>query len=207
MSDVFDKYYKKYDGWYDKHKVAFLSELETIRKVLPKNKRGLEIGVGTGRFAVSLGIATGIDPSRNMLEVAQGRGVNVRVGLGENLPFLEEAFDYVAIIITLCFVKKPKKVLEEARRVLRKDGRIIIGIVDKESFLGKFYRKKKSVFYKQARFLSVKEVTDLLKEAGFASFSYFQTISVLPDRMISVEKPRRGFGKGGFVIISARKTR
>jgi ubiquinone/menaquinone biosynthesis C-methylase UbiE len=178
-----------------------------MRKVLPQNKRGLEIGVGTGRFAAGLGIATGIDPSRNMLEVAQGRGVNVREGFGEDLPFPNEAFDYAALIITLCFVKKPKKVLEEARRILRKDGRIIIGIVDRESFLGKFYRKKKSVFYEQARFLGVGEVTNMLKEAGFAAFSYFQTISVLPERMISVEKPRRGFGKGGFVVVSAKKTK
>jgi ubiquinone/menaquinone biosynthesis C-methylase UbiE len=140
-----------------------------------------------------------------MLEIAQDRGVNARFGSGEEAPFLNEVFDYVAIIITLCFVEKPRKVLEEACRVLRKNGRIIIGIVDKESFLGRFYRRKKSVFYKQAKFLSVKEVTDLLKETGFGSFLYYQTISILPDEMNSVEKPKEGFGKGGFVVISAEK--
>ncbi|MDD5155842.1 MAG: class I SAM-dependent methyltransferase [Candidatus Omnitrophica bacterium] len=205
MNGAFDKYYKKYDAWYDKHQFAFLSELEAIKKALPQDERGLEIGVGTGRFAASLGITMGIDPCRNMLELAQGRGVNVRLGFGEDTPFLNEAFGYVAIIITLCFVKNPKKILEEAARVLKKNGRIVIGIVDKESFLGKFYRRKKSAFYKQAKFLSVKEVTDLLKETGFGSFSYYQTISILPDEMNSVEKPRKGFGKGGFVVISAKK--
>jgi len=205
MNAAFDKYYKKYDTWYDKHKFAFLSELEAIKKVLPQDARGLEIGVGTGRFAASLGIKTGIDPSRNMLKLAKERGVNVRLGSGEDSPFLNEVFDYVAIIITLCFVKNPKKVLEEAARVLKKKSRIIIGIVDKESFLGKFYRRKKSVFYKQAKFFSVKEVTDLLKEAGFGSFSYHQVISILPDEINSVEKPQKGFGRGGFVVISGIK--
>ncbi|MDD5005381.1 MAG: class I SAM-dependent methyltransferase [Candidatus Omnitrophica bacterium] len=205
MSDVFDRYYKKYDAWYDKHKFAFLSELEAIKKVLPRNKKGLEIGVGTGRFAAELGITTGIDPSRNMLEIAQKRGVNARLGFGENISFLNEVFDYVAVIITLCFVKDPQKVLKEAFRVLKRNGRIIIGIVDKESFLGKFCQRKKSAFYKQAKFLSTKEVTDLLKETGFGSFSYYQTISILPDKMDSLEKPRKGFGKGGFVVISAGK--
>lgn len=205
MKNIFDRYYQKYDAWYDKHKFAYLSELEALRKVLPKKGKGLEIGVGIARFAAPLGIRHGIDPSRKMLEIAQGRGVNVRAGYGEAVPFLDETFDYVAIIITLCFVEKPKKVLEEAYRVLTKNGRIIIGMVDKESFLSKSYRKKKSIFYKQAKFLSVKQVTGLLKESGFTSFSYYQTGSVLPDQMLSVEKPRAGFGKGGFVVISGEK--
>lgn len=205
MSGVFDKYHEKYDAWYERHKFAFLSELEAIKKVLPRNGRGLEIGVGTGRFAAALGITMGIDPSYRMLEHARGRGVNVRLGFGEEILFLDGAFDYVAVIITLCFVKNPKKVLEEAARALKQNGRIIIGIVDKESFLGKFYRRKKSIFYKQAKFLSVKEVTDLLRETGFGSFSYYQTISVLPNEMNSVEKPKKGFGEGGFVVISAKK--
>ena len=205
MSDVFGRNYKKYDAWYDKNRFAFLSELEAVKKALPSGKRGLEIGVGTGRFAASLGITMGIDPSRNMLEIAQGRGVNVRLGSGEYIPFLNDAFDYAAIIITLCFVKDFKKVIGEAARVIKKGGKIIIGIVDKTSFLGRFYQRKKSVFYKQARFLTVAEVTDSLREAGFVSFSYYQTISVLPGKMNSVEKPKKGFGKCGFVVISGIK--
>lgn len=202
---IFDRYYKKYDAWYDRNIFAYQSEVEALRKVLPKKGNGLEIGVGTGRFASALGIKTGIDPSRRMLEAAKDRGIDVRLGLGENIPFPKEIFDYVAIIIALCFVKNPRKVIEEAVRVLKKNGKIIIGIVDKESFLGKFYQKKKSVFYKQAKFFSVKEATDLLQKAGFASFSYYQTISVLPDEMSLVEKPKKGFGKSGFVVISGIK--
>lgn len=205
MNGVFDSHYEKYDAWYDKHQFAFLSELEAIKKVLPRDEKGLEIGVGTGRFASALGIMMGIDPSREMLKIAQARGVNVRFGFGEDIPFMDGTFDYAAIIITLCFVKNPKKVIEEAFRILKKNGRIIIGIVDKESFLGKFYQRKKSVFYKQAKFFNVNKVKNLLKETGFGFFSYYQTISILPDKMNSVEKPMKGFGKGGFVVITAKK--
>lgn len=205
MNSVFDKYYKQYDAWYDRHQFAFLSELEALKKVLPRDGRSLEIGVGTGRFAAALGITTGIDPSRNMLRIAQDRGVSARLGSGEDIPFSNGAFDHVAIIITLCFVKSPQKVLKEAARVLRENGRIIIGIVDGESFLGEFYQKKKGAFYEQAKFLNVSRVIDLLKATGFGSFSCYQTIFILPDEMRSVEKPRKGFGKGGFVVISAKK--
>ncbi|MBN2119794.1 MAG: class I SAM-dependent methyltransferase [Candidatus Omnitrophica bacterium] len=202
MKALFNKYYKKYDYWYDNNKFAYFSEIEALRKAIPPG-RGLEIGVGTGRFAASLEIAIGVDPSLNMLKIARRRGVNVCLGFGEGLPFFDNTFDYAAIIITLCFVDNPLKVLQEAGRVLKKDGRVILGIIDKDSFLGRFYRKKKSLFYKQARFFGVEELKDLLKVAGFNTFSYYQTLFELPGKMKSVEKPCQGFGKGGFVVISS----
>jgi ubiquinone/menaquinone biosynthesis C-methylase UbiE len=205
MNSIFDRYHKKYDAWYDRNKFAYLSELEAVRSVLPSWGRGLEIGVGTGRFSLPLGIDIGIDPSKDMLEIAKERGVSTRWGVGEDLPFLNDSFDYVAIIITLCFVRDPEKVLKEAWRVLAKNGKIIIGIIDKDSFLGKFYQKKKSVFYKEATFFSVGEVTDLLKSNGFKNISYLQTVFHLPEKISSIEKPQKGFGKGGFVVISAKK--
>jgi len=201
---IFNGYCEKYDEWYENHKLAYLSELEVLKKVIPKSARGLEIGVGTGRFAAPLNITLGIDPSHNMLEIASQRGVNVRWGYGEDLPFLDNSFDYAAIIITLCFIDNPLKVLREARRVIKEDGKLIIGIIDKDSYLGKFYQKKKSVFYKRAHFFSIKEVEDLLKQVKFNKFSYYQTLFALPDRMKAVEKARKGFGQGGFVVINAR---
>jgi len=207
MKNIFDRFYQKYDAWYDKHKFAYLSELEAIKRVLPKKGKGLEIGIGTGRFAAPLGIKYGIDPSRQMIEIARRRGVNVRLGYCEKLPFKNFTFDYIAIIITLCFVKNPIKALTEARRVLKKNGKIIIGIIDKESFLGKFYQRKRGVFYKQAIFFGVPELVDLLKTTGFNRISYYQTIYKFPDKIESVQKPKKGFGKGAFVVIQAYKSR
>ena len=206
IMDIFDRYCKKYDAWYGRNKFAYLSELEAIREVLPKEGRGLEVGVGTGRFAQALDIAMGIDPSKKMIDIAAERGVAARWGVGENLPFFENSFDYVAIIITLCFVQNPQKVLSEARRVLKKTGKIILGIVDKDSFLGEFYRRKKSVFYKQANFFSIKDISELLKAGGFNRIIYRQTLFNYPNRLNSIEKPRKGFGKGGFVVAAAEKS-
>jgi len=205
MSAIFDRYYKRYDDWHDKNRFAYLSELEALKKVLPKAGRGLEIGVGTGRFAAPLDIAMGIDPSNNMIKIAAERGVIVRWGFGEDLPFWDETFDYVAIIITICFVKNPLKVLSEARRVLNEKGKIVLAIIDKGSFLGRYYRRKKSAFYKHANFFSVRETTALLEKAGFSKFSYYQTVFKFPESINSIEKPRKGFGKGGFVVISGEK--
>jgi len=203
--NIFDQNCKKYDAWYDISKYAYLSEIEAIKKVLPSKGKGLEVGVGTGRFAAPLGIQFGIDPSRKMLEIAQKRGVDVKCGKGEDLPFNDATFDYVAIIIAICFVKDPLKVLRETQRVLRNHGKIIIGIVDKSSFLGEFYQNKKSIFYKKAHFFNVNEIINLLKTAKFSQFIYYQTIFQLPDKIGIIEKPRKGFGKGGFVVVSGQK--
>ena len=205
MKGLFDKYYEKYDSWYDNNKFAYLSEIKALMKVVPAQGKGLEVGVGTGRFASVLGIENGIDPSLKMINIARKRGIKASLGLGEKVPFQPQVFDYIAIVITLCFVKDPGKVIGEAMRLLKKGGKLIVGIVDKESFLGKYYKRKKSVFYKNARFFSSEGMTNLMKKAGFGRFTYYQTLFNLPEKMKSTENPRKGFGRGGFVVISAEK--
>jgi len=208
MNDFFDRHYEQYDAWYERNRFAYLSELEAVKKALPPEGYGLEVGVGSGRFAAPLGIAVGIDPSAKMIELARARGVDARPGTGEELPFDDAVFDYVAIIVTICFVRDPEKVIAESARVLKPDGKIIIGIIDKESFLGRVYQEKGSIFYGHARFFSIKEIAGMLGTAGFGDLSYYQTIFDHPDNLDAVEKPVEGFGKGGFVVISAasRKT-
>jgi len=205
--DIFDRYYKKYDAWYDRNRFAYLSELEALKKVVPEFGKGLEIGVGTGRFAQAMGITLGIDPSVEMLKIAAERGVITRCGVGEDLPFWDSSLDYIAIIVTLSFVDNPPEVLKEAWRVLENNGKLIIGIIDRDSFLGKFYQAKRGAFYKEANLLTVKKLTDLLKTTGFGKFSYHQTIFQLPSKINSIEKPQKGFGKGGFVVVSTQKTK
>ncbi len=102
--NIFDKYFGHYDEWFELNKLVYLSELNILKKVLPDKKRGLEIGVGSGRFAAPLKIKVGIDPSRNMLRLAKLRGVEVCLAKGEYLPFKDEAFEYAALIVTLCFL-------------------------------------------------------------------------------------------------------
>ncbi len=177
--NVFDLYSKEYDEWYEKNKFAYLSEIEALKKVVPKKAKGLEIGVGTGRFAEPLGVSVGIDPSEKMLEIAKKRRITTFTGYGENLPFADEEFDYVLIVITICFVDNPDKVIFEAKRVLKDKGKLIIGIIDKNSHLGKFYQEKKKQghrFYKEANFYSADEIIELLKKHNFNEITTYQTI-------------------------------
>jgi len=210
MQNVFDVYSEKYDRWYEKNKFAYLSEIEALRKVVPKKGRGLEIGVGTGRFAGVFGVSVGIDPSESMLQIARKRKINTITAVGENLPFGNNEFDFVLMVITLAFLKDANQVITESGRVLKNNGKLIIGFVDRESELGKSYKirkGKKKKFYAQANFYSPEEVIELLKKHDFGNFAVFQTLFQPLEKIERIEKTKKGFGEGAFVVISGRKNK
>jgi len=205
---VFDIYTQEYDQWYEKNKYAYLSEIDALKCTTPGSGKGLEIGVGTGRFAEPLGVSVGIDPSLNMLHIAQRRVSKVVAGRAENLPFLNNKFAFVLVIITLCFVKNPDNLIKESKRVLAGDGKIIFGIIDKNSHLGKSYqgkKKSKHRFYQEANFYSPSEVIHLLKNHNFIEISTYQTIFQPLSDLNKVDIPKKGFGLGGFSVICGKK--
>ena len=109
------------------------------------------------------------------------------------------------MVTTICFVDDLVKSFNEAYRVLKTDGFIIVGFVDKESELGKLYqlRRKKSKFYKDATFYLVKEVIDFLRKTNFVNVVIRQT--VFPSQTGRIGRVENGYGKGSFVIIKAIK--
>jgi len=204
---IFEKYAKEYDDWYDKNKFVYQSEVLALKKFIPKNRNGTEVGVGTGRFAVPLRIKIGIEPAKAMADIARKRGIEVYAAKAEELPFDDSSFDFVLMVVTLCFVQNPIQALSEAKRIIKPNGHIIISIVDKESFLGKFYESKKeeNKFYRHAKFYSVEQVFNWLKELEFSHFKVCQTIFKTLDKISAVEPIKDGYGEGGFVVISAQK--
>ncbi|HDT15600.1 MAG TPA: class I SAM-dependent methyltransferase, partial [Firmicutes bacterium] len=150
--NIFDKKSSDYDAWYDKNKFIFLSEAVAIKKAIPAKGRGVEIGAGTGRFTKALGIREGVDISSNMLKIAAKRGIKTKKASAYSLPYKTGSFDYALLIVTLCFLKHPLKALTEARRVLKPKGIVIIGIIDRNSRIGRKCKNKKSIYYKEAVF-------------------------------------------------------
>ena len=66
---AFDENTLEYDQWFEKHSSVYQCELLAVQKAVPKNKTGIEIGVGTGRFAEPLNIKFGVEPSENMARI------------------------------------------------------------------------------------------------------------------------------------------
>lgn len=201
----FVQHHQRYEDWFGRHSATYLSELLAIRSLLPWQGRGLEIGVGTGRFAAPLGIEFGIDPAAEMLNHARVRGVKVACAVAEALPFADAIFDYALIVTTICFVDAPDQMMTEVHRVLRPDGKLVIGFIDRETGLGQTYldHRAESVFYREAVFYSAAEVGELLRAGGFAAQAWNQTLFRPLAEFAEIEPVRPGTGKGAFVAVTA----
>lgn len=206
--NIFETEAQRYDLWFEKHPHIYKSEVAAIRTALPiPHSYCLEIGVGTGRFAMPFGIVDGVEPATAMRSIAESRGIDAVDGTAEKLPYNSESFNCALMVTTICFVDDPTQCCKEAWRILKPSGTFVVGFVDRESFLGKLYesRKAKSPFYRNARFFSAQEVADLMTTAGFSDLQFRQTLFHLPENIKSTEPVISGHGEGGFVVISGRK--
>ena len=204
-NNLFDKKALEYDQWFDDHYNAWQSELLAVKKFVPIGKSGLEVGVGTGRFAAELGIQKGIEPASNMAQIALSRGIDVIEGVSESLPFSDGEFDFVLMVAVDCFVDDIQKTYSEAYRVLKPGGKIIIGLLDKNGAVAQKYDAKKAPdnVYWYAEFHTSEETISMLTETGFSDFEFCQTLT-LPDPK-EIEQPILGYGKGSFVVIRGEK--
>jgi ubiquinone/menaquinone biosynthesis C-methylase UbiE len=201
----FEAHAVRYDTWFERYPYVYESELLAVRKQLDKCSMGLEIGVGTGRFAAPLEIPLGLEPSQEMGKLARRRGLEIVFGLAEALPFRDAQFDCALMVTVVCFIEALDIALQEAYRVLQSGGRLIIGLIDKHSALGQQYQQKRQAnpYYRLATFYSVDEVVLHLKAAGFTDFRFTQTIYHPLDEIHEREPVRPGYGAGGFVVIRA----
>jgi SAM-dependent methyltransferase len=165
----FDRDADAYEAWYEQHKDIFDAEVGELKKLVAETKNGVEIGMGSGRFADALGIREGVEPSKAMRDLAHAKGLLACEGVAEALPFEDERFDFALMMTVICFVDDPLQALRECFRVVRRGGFVIIGFVAKDSVLGKQYeeKKQKSRFYAQATFYTQKEVEAFAQAAGF----------------------------------------
>jgi len=204
---VFQKHFVQYEAWFTENRLVYEAELRAVKALIPEKGLGIEIGVGTGRFAQPLGIKIGIEPSGRMKKIAQKRGIQVLDGVAEELPFNNSEFDFALMVTTVCFVDDIDKSLQEAYRILSQDGFLIIGLVDRNSSVGQIYlsHQNESVFYKDATFFSVDELIEIMMQIGFRDFVFRQTIFQMLSETTEDEPVKHGYGEGSFVVIRATK--
>ena len=202
----FEKYAEQYEEWFVENRWVYEAELQAVKAMLPVGGHGVEIGVGSGRFAEPLGIKIGVEPSKRMREVAQKRGIQVLDGVAEEAPFYDCEFDFVLMVTTICFVDDINRALLEAHRILSHGGFLIIGFVDRNSMVGQAYlNRKKNVFYKDATFFSVDELVEIMDQAGFTALAFKQTIFKTLSEITRDERVKPGHGEGSFVVVRGRK--
>ena len=114
----------------DAHDFARRAILEALR--LEPGDRLLDIGCGGGlllRDATATGAdVTGLDHSRDMVDLARDRAPGATIVLGDarHLPFTDGSFTAVSMSVVFFFLDDPIGVLHECRRVLRPTGRLAV---------------------------------------------------------------------------------
>jgi len=209
QTEIFEKNVEEYEKWYEDYPEVYQSELAAIKEQLlklPEDIRGIEVGLGTGRFALPLGIKEGVEPSETMAAKAIKRGIEIIDGVAEKLPYGDLQFDFV-LFVTVCHFDNMKNALAEAHRVLKPKGSILIGFLDKEQNVAKQYieKRQQSTFFANAKFYTVDRLTTLLKEARFKDLEFNQTLFDDLDEIKKIQMPKQGFGEGSFVVVKATK--
>jgi hypothetical protein len=54
--EPFEEHAQQYEDWFERNRFAYESELRAVKTLLPEGGNGMEVGVGSGRFAAPLGI-------------------------------------------------------------------------------------------------------------------------------------------------------
>jgi len=168
---VFDRFASDYDRWFDTHKEIYKDQLAAIRPYITPHGWALEVGVGSGMFAVPLGIRYGLDPSRRLLAMACQREIETIQGNGESLPYRSCTFDFVLMMTVICFMDTIDQPFQEACRVLRPGGTLVIGFIEKDGEIARQELEQTSPgrFLRFAKFRYAEEVRDSLSRAGFTS--------------------------------------
>ncbi|MGH9332185.1 MAG: class I SAM-dependent methyltransferase, partial [Vicinamibacteria bacterium] len=136
---------------------AFFDDLDEYRfdklRYLPRvvdferyrRKELLEVGCGIGtdlvRFARAGAIVTGVDLSETALDLARENARHAEVTMelllanGEELPFESDRFDVVYGHGVLQYTAHPQRMVEECRRVLKREGEAIFMVYNRISWL------------------------------------------------------------------------
>lgn len=146
--------------------------------------RVLDIGCGTGRHAAALAErhgaqVWGVDPSPEMLAVAERRGtphVEFARGRAEELPFQEGDFERALMFLVVQHVDRPQA-FAEALRVLASDSRLVVVTPHPDFFAGYWMAQLFPSYLEieRARFPGRDELASELETAGFASSRFAES--------------------------------
>jgi len=130
----YDKIAREYDSSFEgKFTARYRQKILELCDV-PNGGRVLDVGCGNGNLINAISQkrnieAYGIDISPKMIEECRSHynGIQFMVATGENLDFSNKFFDAVTICCVLHHLHDPKNFFEEARRVLKPGGILIVG--------------------------------------------------------------------------------
>ena len=183
------------DRWWRKKAIRMIFKSYTFPKIL-------DVATGTGDMAITAlhlkpAKITGIDISRNMLEIGRKKilqkglenSIELLEGDSENIPFMDNLFDVSMAAFGVRNFSDPLKGLTEMYRVIRRGGMIVVLEFSKPTgfpfrtvynfyftrilpFFGKLFSKDKSAYnYLPESVMSFPDNDEFLKMLRLAGFS------------------------------------
>ena len=165
--------------WYLGRRQILKSFVSDIRAKAKQDLRILDVGCGTGanlKMLREYGAAEGVDISEQAVDFCHARGLtDVRLGAAEELPRANDTFDLVTALDVIEHLDDDSVGLNEIRRVLRPNGRVLLfvpafmflwGVQDDVSNHRRRYTRKQLVEAVTAAGLEVEMVS-------YANFTFF----------------------------------
>lgn len=141
--------------------LSFFSSLDSIA----------DIGGGTGRIAKLIAPKVKeiivIDASSAMIRQCQKKGLRCIVGDAQKLPFPGEYFDKIIMVDAFHHFQNQRHVLQEIRRVLKKEGTLIIEEFNPKRLGGLYIVLLEKIVCSGSTFYEPEELSALFKKEQF----------------------------------------
>ncbi len=159
-------------------------------------------------------------------EIARKRGLEVRPGTAEAIPYEDASFDTLLLNGVPSYARDLEQAFREACRVIRPGGHVVVLDVPAESSYGLLYQFAARVgtweeaslrkvaplhpypieFAAAAKWKTTPEKAELLEKVGFLELEYSQTLTRHPRYSNdAVEEPSAGYDRGDYVAIRGKR--
>ena len=229
---AFDEHASAYDSWFFDNQNLLTSELKLVAHFLDKDREILSIGCGSGLFESLLAkdydihITHGIEPSKDMAEIAEKRGLQVDISPAETCEIELNKFDIIMFNGSVSYISDLDTCIKKAFDALKTGGKLILIDVPKESGFASLYNLASAVdtwehpllahispadpypieLVKSANWRTSDEKIALMQASGFVDFEYAQTLLTHP--MYANDKVQdviEGYDRGDYVAVCAYK--
>jgi len=125
----------------DNHESFVKEKFVQVSKFIPEGSKVLDIGCNDGKMRDFLKnpVYYGVDINKNQISELNDKGIKAKqADLNKNeLPFKNEKFDFVLLLDILEHVVNPQKLLLDAKKRLKEDGKIIVSLPNDYHILNK----------------------------------------------------------------------
>ena len=169
-------------------------KLKKLGQFFPKNKKVLDYGCGDGTITQIISKENkviGIDISPNSIKICRKKGIDCRlIEPDKKLDFQDSYFDCIFLLETIEHIFDTEFLLKELKRILRKDGTLIVSTPNLANFSNrarflfdlKLHYTEVKIEAGHIRFFTKNSLEKILEENGFkiektsSNYVYFPVI-------------------------------